>query len=189
VTMKYAIVLLLGTLFAGWGCASGKHAFENGAQGERPASGDAGELEETAGATAAGLKQEAGMPPLTQSEIEHSTESILDVINSLEECYETGDFEKWRGYLTPRYSEMHDDAVYLRAEGWNANDLRSFFKLLIKTRKRGSITTLTVSRIDFVSSNKALVYVILGENEFPEPQHTFIRVGDRWFKGLQDEGE
>ena len=187
-TMKYAIVLLLGTLFAG-GCASGKHTLENGAQGERAPSGATGELEEKVGATAAGLQQEADKPPLIQSEIEQNTESILDVINSLEECYETGDFEKWRGYLTPRYSEMHDDAVYLRAEGWNADDLRSFFKLLIKTRKRGSITTLSVSRIDFVSSNKALVYVILGESEFPEPQHTFIRVGDRWSKGLQDEGE
>lgn len=45
-----------------------------------------------------------------------------------------------------------------------------------------------ISRVEFVSTNKAYVYVILGGEEFPTPQHTFIRAGESWYKGLSHEG-
>jgi hypothetical protein len=192
--MKYAAIFLVLALALG-GCISGKRA-----RGERPRAenpdfekpavenpdfekpGGTGSTEVIPGA--AGEE-----PPLTRAEAEEYTESILSVIESLEECYRTGDFEKWKSLLTPLYKEKHNDPDFLQAGGWAASDLKSFFRLLIKTRKLVNVTSLGVSRVEFVNPQKALVYVILEDSEFPEPQHTFLKLGNSWLKGLPEEGE
>jgi len=117
------------------------------------------------------------------------TESIITVIEKLEECYKTNNFEQWLHFLTPAYKERYSNEENLRAEGWEAYDLESFFHLLVETRKKGDIRALKISRVEFVSPHKALVYVLLRDKEFPEPQHTFIMVGNTWLKGLKDEEE
>jgi hypothetical protein len=117
------------------------------------------------------------------------TVSIIQVIESLEESYEKNDFELWKSFLTPKYREKYNDPEILKKEGWNVGDLESFFKLLIDTRKKGKIAALEISRVEFINPNKALVYVVFGGEEFPEPQHTFIKINDKWYKGLIEEGE
>jgi hypothetical protein len=126
---------------------------------------------------------------LTSVEVKEYTESIQSVIQSLEECYRTGDFEKWQSLLTPLYKKKYGDPEYLRSQGWAASDLRGFFRLLIAARREGNVTALKISRVAFLTSSKALVFVILEGKEFPEPQHTFLKMGSNWLKGLPEEGE
>ena len=117
------------------------------------------------------------------------TVSIITVIETLEESYKNNDFENWKLLLTSSYQEKYDNSEFLKGEGWDAGDLKTFFHLLVATRKKENITALPISRVEFISDKKALVYVILGEEEFPEPQHTFVRINDNWYKGLREEGE
>jgi hypothetical protein len=120
---------------------------------------------------------------------EKEKNSIIDVITSLEKSYEKKDYDMWRSFLTEGYKRKYNDPEVLKKEGWNAEDLRSFFNLLVRTRTRAHIETLSISRVDFLSQNKALVYVMLEGEEFPEPQHTFIKINNKWYKGLIEEGE
>jgi hypothetical protein len=204
--MRYAAILLILALTL-WGCVStkrsrpGEYNTADAKSGEtvdktaeREKSGNEGSTFRAAGhdgkpgetdAVPENPKKEA---PLTPVEVERYTESIMNVIESLEACYATGDFERWKSLLTPLYREKHDDPAYLQAQGWSAAGLYSFFKLLISTRKQGNVTALKISRIEFEKPWKALVFVILEEREFPEPQHTFIKIGDKWLKGLPEEG-
>jgi len=115
------------------------------------------------------------------------TVSIVNIIEELEECYKDGNFEKWKSFLTQRYKERHNDPQYLEAEGWDAVDVESFFHLLVDTRKTENINALSISRVEFLNKNKALVYVFFGDEEFPEPQHTFVRIHGKWYKGLREE--
>jgi hypothetical protein len=197
--MRYAAIFLVLAMAMG-GCVSTKRSrleepgVEN-ADFERPVDENpVGEKPEDEGrakraAESGGTSSTEEEPPLTQVKVEEYTESILSVIESLEKCYGTGDFEKWKSLLTPLYREKHDDPAYLRAEGWAATDLLAFFRLLIKTRKQGNVTALEISRIEFVNPWKARVFVLLDKSEFPEPQHTFIKRGNSWLKGLPEEGE
>jgi len=120
---------------------------------------------------------------------EKETTSIIQAIKDLEECYRTESFDKWKNFLTPAYIEKHSNPEFLHTRGWDADTLESFFNMLVKTRKESNISSLPISRVEFISENKAFVYVRLGDREFPEPQHTFIRINNRWFKGLPEEGE
>jgi hypothetical protein len=115
------------------------------------------------------------------------TVSIIYIIEELEQCYEEGDFEKWMSFLTPRYKKRYSDSQALKEEGWDAVDIESFFHLLVQTRKTENINTLPISRVEFLNENKALVYVFFGDEEFPEPQHTFVRINGKWYKGLREE--
>jgi hypothetical protein len=115
------------------------------------------------------------------------TVSIVSIIEELEECYKDSNFEKWKSFLTQRYRERHNDPQYLEDEGWDAVDVESFFYLLVETRKTENINALSISRVEFLNKNKALVYVFLGDEEFPEPQHTFVRIHGKWYKGLREE--
>jgi hypothetical protein len=200
--MRYAVIFLVLALALG-GCVSAKRLQREGPGAENAGFGkpvderaaraadEEPEVDERAARAAGSVGRSSAKeePPLTRVEVEEYTESILSVIESLEECYGTGDFEKWKSLLTPLYKEKHDDSAYLRAQGWAAADLGAFFRLLIKTRRRGNVTALDISRVEFVNPRKALVFVILDKNEFPEPQHTFIRAGNSWLKGLPEEGE
>ena len=118
---------------------------------------------------------------------EKETDSIYTVIETLEDCYRTANFERWLSLLTGAYKDHFDDADILASEGWDARNIEEFFDLLVNTRRRGNIADLEISRVEFVSDYKAYVYVILGDKEFPEPQHTFIRIGETWYKGLSTE--
>ena len=117
------------------------------------------------------------------------TISILDTIEQLEQCYETQNFKKWKSLLTPAYKEKYSDPAFLKQQGWNDDNLESFFYLLIQTREKNGIKSLPISKVEFVSPNKAYVYVLFKGKEFPKPQHTFIKIGNSWYKGLPDEGE
>jgi len=117
------------------------------------------------------------------------TNSILNTIEKLEQCYETENFEDWESLLTPDYKAKYNDPVFLKEHGWKANNLKSFFYLLIQTREKNGIKSLPISRVDFVNPNKAYVYVLYKGKEFPKPQHTFIKIGNAWYKGLPEEGE
>ena len=186
--MRYAVIFLVLALALG-GCVSAKRLQREGPGAENAGFGKPVDERAARAAGSVGRSSAKEEPPLTRVEVEEYTESILSVIESLEECYGTGDFEKWKSLLTPLYKEKHDDSAYLRAQGWAAADLGAFFRLLIKTRRRGNVTALDISRVEFVNPRKALVFVILDKNEFPEPQHTFIRAGNSWLKGLPEEGE
>jgi hypothetical protein len=114
-------------------------------------------------------------------------DSIYTVIETLEDCYRTENYELWLSLLTRAYKDHFDDPETLDSEGWDAQNIQEFFNLLVNTRRRGNIADLEISRVEFVSDYKAYVYVILGDKEFPEPQHTFIRIGETWYKGLSTE--
>jgi hypothetical protein len=129
---------------------------------------------------------EAETPVLNIDE-EKEADSIYSVIETLENCYRTRNYDRWRSLLTHAYSDHFDDPHILASEGWNATNIREFFNLLVSARRRGNIGDLEISRVVFVSDYKAFVYVILGGEEFPEPQHTFIRIGETWYKGLSTE--
>jgi hypothetical protein len=113
--------------------------------------------------------------------------SIYTVIESLEDCYRTKNYDRWLSYLTQAYRDHFNNPETLASEGWDAGNLEEFFDLLVSVRRKGNIGDLEISRVEFVSDYKAFVYVILGGSEFPEPQHTFIRIGDSWYKGLSTE--
>jgi hypothetical protein len=115
------------------------------------------------------------------------TVSIINIIEELEQCYKESDFKKWKSFLTPKYKERYSDSQSLKEEGWDAVDVESFFHLLVETRKTENINTLPISRVEFLNENKALVYVFFGDEEFPEPQHTFVRINGKWYKGLREE--
>lgn len=120
-------------------------------------------------------------------EAKHEAENILEIINKLEEMYEKDDFEGWKGMLTPDYRKKYGNPENLHNDGWDAADLHSFFNLLVETRRKGQIKTLKISRVVFANQNKAYVYVFFEGREFPEPQHTFIRINGTWLKGLREE--
>ena len=120
---------------------------------------------------------------------EKETRSIYTVIDELESCYCTSNYEKWTSLLTPNYRQHLNNRQILEAEGWQAENIRGFFNLLVQTRRKSDIGDLDVSRVDFVSDTKAYVYVVLDGEEFPTPQHTFIRIDDSRLKGLSYEGE
>ena len=115
------------------------------------------------------------------------TESIINVIENLEECYKENNFDKWKSFLTEAYKDYYSNPKNLHEEGWGVNTLEEFFNLLVETRKSSNIEALEISRVEFLSNNKALVYVKLKGKEFPKPQHTFIRINGKWYKGLMDE--
>ena len=205
--MRYAAIFLILALALG-GCVSTKRSRLGEPQAgdaksgksvnkkrENEKSGNEGSLpravepDVSSGETGAIPESSKEETLLTRVEVQKYTESILNVIESLEACYASGDYERWKSLLTPLYREKHDDAAYLRAQGWTATGLYSFFKLLIATRKQGNVTALKISRIEFEKPWKALVFVILEEREFPEPQHTFIKIGNSWLKGLPEEGD
>jgi hypothetical protein len=135
------------------------------------------------------MEAAAGEEPDPDLQIDEKKEtvSIIEVIESLERTYLDGDFETWLSLLTPRYRAKYDQPDILRKEGWDAKDLRSFFELLVETRRSENIGSLEISRVDFVSPRKAHVFVLFKGEEFPEPQHTFIRMGGSWYKGLREE--
>jgi hypothetical protein len=120
---------------------------------------------------------------------EEETRSIYTVIEELESCYRTRDYEKWLNLLTSNYRRHFNNRAMLQTEGWDAENIREFFELLVQTRRKSDIADLEISRVEFVSDNKAYVYVVLNGEEFPTPQHTFIRINDSWMKGLSHEGE
>jgi hypothetical protein len=120
---------------------------------------------------------------------DEETRSIYTVIEELESCYRTEDYEKWLSLLTSDYRHHFNDRAILLTEGWDAENIRGFFDLLVQTRRKSNIADLETSRVEFVSDNKAYVYVVLNGEEFPTPQHTFIRINDSWMKGLSHEGE
>ena len=194
--MRFAAIFLTLALAMG-GCVSQKPTRMAAARGEKAGLGEpAVESPADKKAETGGQAEKTGEPgdaagkyPLSHVEVEEYTESILSVIESLEECYRTGDLEKWKSLLTPLYKEKYGDPSYLRAQGWGATDLNAFFRLLIKTRNQGNVTALAISRVEFINQQKALVFVILGGSEFPEPQHTFIKIENSWLKGLPEEGE
>jgi len=132
-------------------------------------------------------EKEDSFPTLKAGEAKQEAENILAVINRLEETYENNDFEEWQGMLTPDYRGKYSNPENLQKDGWDADDLHSFFDLLVKTRQKGQIKTLKISRVVFVNPNKAYVYVFFQDREFPEPQHTFIRIDGEWLKGLREE--
>ncbi len=132
-------------------------------------------------------KEEIAFTEQKPEDEEKETVSIVNIIEELEECYKDGNFEKWKSFLTPRYKERHNDPQYLEDEGWDAVDVESFFHLLVETRKTEHINALSISRVEFLNKNKALVYVFFGDEEFPEPQHTFVRIHGKWYKGLREE--
>jgi hypothetical protein len=129
---------------------------------------------------------EDGAPVLNIDE-EKEADSIHTVIEILEDCYRTRNYDRWLSLLTHAYRDHFDDPNTLASEGWDATNIREFFDLLVSVRRRGNIRDLEISRVEFVSDYKAFVYVILGGEEFPEPQHTFIRIGETWYKGLSTE--
>jgi hypothetical protein len=195
--MRHAEILLALLLVLG-GCVSTKRSRLAGADPGQAGFGERGTPSRpepepgNAPAPSPPASEPGGEPreqPFTGAEAAKHTESILSVIGALEECYRTGDFEKWQSLLTPLYREKHSDPEYLRAQGWDADDLRDFFRFLITTRKGGNVTALEISRVEFENPGKARVFVILDGREFPEPQHTFVRTGDSWLKGLPEEGE
>lgn len=191
-----AVSTALAVLLAA-GCSS-TPAVEEAAPGDRPGdtppqpareeqAGEPGKEAAAAGTETAAEprpENETGQPAIDE---ERETVSIVTVIERLEDSYRTQDYELWLNLLTPAYRRRYSDPRHLEAEGWDAADLRSFFKLLVKTRKRENIGSLEISRVEFVSPTKALVYVLLAGEEFPVPQHTFIRRGDTWYKGLKEE--
>jgi len=130
----------------------------------------------------------AGKPVLNIDE-EKETRSIYTVIEELESCYSMYDYAQWLSLLTMSYRQHFNDREILEAEGWAATNIREFFDLLVQTRRGRNIGDLDISRVEFINDNKAYVYVLLDDEEFPVPQHTFIRVGDSWLKGLSNEGE
>lgn len=134
-------------------------------------------------------QEEKGPVPTEEITINKTieTESIINVIESLEECYKNKDYEKWKSFLTKAYKERYNNPEYLHKEGWGVNSLEEFFNLLVETRKSSNIEALETSRVEFLSDNKALVYVKFKGKEFPKPQHTFIRINGKWYKGLIDE--
>ncbi len=136
-----------------------------------------------------GKVEDSEKPKITETYKKEQSKSIINTINELEKCYETGDFEKWKSLLTPSYIEKYNNPDYLKKNGWNADNLKSFFFLLIETREKNGIESLPISRVEFVSPVKAYVYVLYKGKEFPKPQHTFIRIGNSWYKGLPDEGD
>ncbi len=123
------------------------------------------------------------------ADAKREAESIITVIEKLEDCYKNNDFDNWLDLLTPRYRERYNDPELLAEEGWNVRNIGEFFNLLVDTRKKENIRALRISRVDFINPNKAYVYVFLENEEFPKPQHTFIKVGDSWLKGLSKEGD
>ena len=173
--MKYFIIVLFLLSLTLSGCSSKKYGAVKDQEIQQE------EIEEISEE-----KIETPVPPIDE---EKEAESIVSVIETLEGCYKTADLKKWQNLLTPMYMERHNDPEFLKLGGWSATDIESFFYLLVETRKKGNITSLPISRVEFINQNKALVYVILGDKEFPEPQHTFIRLDNRWYKGLTEEGE
>ena len=130
----------------------------------------------------------AGKPVLNIDEAKE-TRSIYTVIEELESCYSMYDYAQWLSLLTMSYRQHFNDREILEAEGWAATNIREFFDLLVQTRRGRNIGDLDISRVEFINDNMAYVYVLLDDEEFPVPQHTFIRVGDSWLKGLSNEGE
>lgn len=192
--MKYFIIVLFLLFLTLSGCSSKKSAAvavkDQGIQQEGIQLEEIEEISEEKIVRAEEKQEiekiETPAPPIDE---EKEDESIVSVIETLEGCYKTADLKKWQNLLTPMYRERHNDPEFLKLGGWSATDIESFFYLLVETRKKGNITSLPISRVEFINQNKALVYVILGDKEFPEPQHTFIRLDNRWYKGLTEEGE
>ena len=189
--MKHAWVFFT-VLFFFCGCISKRPSLENEEKEEAPRQA----LVETNENTEKGLTQPAETEKLkmensfTEQKTEYEkkeTVSIINIIEDLEKCYKEGDFEKWKSFLTPRYKQRYSDPQSLKEEGWDAVDIASFFHLLVKTRKTENIGTLPISRVEFLNENKALVYVFFEDEEFPEPQHTFVRINGKWYKGLREE--
>jgi len=190
--MKYFIIVLFLLFLTLSGCSSKKYGAvkDQGIQQEDIQQEEIEEISEEKIVRAEEKQEiekiETPAPPIDE---EKEAESIVSVIETLEGCYKTADLKKWQTLLTPMYRERHNDPEFLKLDGWSATDIESFFYLLVETRKKGNITSLPISRVEFINQNKALVYVILGDKEFPEPQHTFIRLDNRWYKGLTEEGE
>ncbi len=193
---NHILIIIVLSLFLVEGCATGRTAKkeqpgvfhdreEIREEGNEDGTGKTGRSEQAEGSETTAptviVKEEDVASPEVQS--------IITVIAELEECYRLNNFEKWLGLLTPHYRAAYSDPEFLAREGWKAGSIESFFRLLVETRRRGNIRSLAVSRVSFINPNKAQVYVMLESEEFPRPQHTFIRIGNSWYKGLANEGE
>jgi len=192
-----AVILLCGLLIMDWGCQNAAVKTDSASaqkeaavdsqsateQTETSVSSDVEKQEQSGHQTEDRVAAEAETPVLHIDE-EKETVSIYTVIETLENCYKTKNYDLWLSLLTSAYRDHFDNAETLASEGWDATNIREFFDLLVSARRRGNIGDLEISRVEFVSDYKAYVYVILEGKEFPEPQHTFIRIGESWYKGL-----
>ena len=183
--MRLIRILLLLSILSSWGCSSSKNVVTGG----QPVHEEETLDKDKPSVTTQESEEEIDKPVKLTIDEEKETVSIISVIEALEESYKVQDFEKWKILLSPKYREKYSNPDFLNQEGWNATDIESFFYLLIETRLKGNITALPISRVEFIKDDKALVYVMLGDKEFPEPQHTFIRIENNWYKGLREEGE
>lgn len=205
-------LLLIGLLFMGWGCrnAAVKTGSEQGEPAVESQSRTEQQVEQPTNEASVSNGPEIQEKPYQHSETEEvekeetievaeaekpvlninerkEADSIYTVIETLEDCYRTSNYDRWLSLLTHTYRDHFDDPNTLASEGWDATNIREFFDLLVRTRRKGNIRDLEISRVEFVSDYKAFVYVILGGEEFPKPQHTFIRIRETWYKGLSTE--
>lgn len=194
------VIPLCCLLFMGWGCQNAAVKTDSASvqkeaaadsqsatkQTETAVSDDVEKQEQPGHQTADHVAAETETPVLHIDE-EKETVSIYTVIETLEDCYKTQNYDLWLSLLTSAYREHFDNDEALASEGWDATNIREFFDLLVSARRRGNIGDLEISRVEFVNDYKAYVYVILEGKEFPEPQHTFIRIGESWYKGLSTE--
>jgi hypothetical protein len=199
----WTTLLLAALLIPYWGCSH--QANKEGTAPETPdrttvespRGNEAGRKDEDAGKVfpAEGQEEtkEYGSPDKAGRSLnideEKETLSIFTVIEELETCYRTKNFEKWLSLLTPSYRRHFNNQGLLEAEGWDADNINEFFDLLVQTRRKSNIADLEISRVEFLNDDKAYVYVLLEGEEFPVPQHTFIRISDSWLKGLSNEGD
>jgi hypothetical protein len=190
------ICLVCGLLAFVWGCSNSAvkspetdtHTTDTEAGKQEPeGAATVDDVQEGTAREAAEGKSEEVEEPVLNIDEEKEAVSIYTVIETLEDCYRTKNYDRWLSLLTQAYRDHFDNPKTLAAEGWDAGTLEEFFYLLVSARRMGNVGDLEISRVEFVSDYKAFVYVILGGEEFPEPQHTFIRIGDNWYKGLSTE--
>ena len=181
--------LLIGLLSMGWGCrnAAVKSGSEQVAEQPVQETSVSDDPETQAEAEEEIIEVREPEKLVLNIDEEKEADSIYSVIETLEDCYRTTNYNRWLSLLTQSYKNHFDDPDNLASEGWDATNIREFFDLLVRTRRKGNIRDLEISRVEFVSDYKAFIYVILGGEEFPEPQHTFIRIGESWYKGLSTE--
>ena len=187
-------------LFMGWGCQNAAVKTDSASAQKKATADSQSTTEQTETSVSDDAQKQAqsqhqtadlgaaeAETPVLHIDKEMETVSIYTVIETLEDCYKTQNYDRWLSLLTSAYREHFDNAVTLASEGWDATNIREFFDLLVSARRRGNVGNLEISRVEFVSDYKAFVYVILEGEEFPEPQHTFIRIGESWYKGLSTE--
>ena len=144
--MRFIWILLLLPILFLWECSSSKNFITGGQPVHEE---ESIETEKSSVITLETEEKTDQTLKLTIDE-EKETVSIISVIEALEESYKNQDFEKWKVLLSPKYREKYNDPEFLNQEGWDATDIESFFYLLIETRKKGNITALPISRVEFI---------------------------------------